>query len=98
MPEVVIIGGGITGLTAASRLLGRNIGATVFEGRECAGGGVRTPVRDGFLAEHGPNSILVTSPVITGLIGDAGLAGRVVSPGEEGKKRFIVPDARPVRP
>jgi len=96
MPEVVIIGGGITGLTAAYRLLGRNIGATVFEGRECAGGVVRTTVRDGFLAEHGPNSILVTSPVITGLIGDAGLAGRVVSPGEEGKNRFIVRAGRPV--
>jgi len=96
MPEVAIIGGGITGLTAAFRLRGRGFGVTVFDGGQAPGGVVRTTVRDGFLAEHGPNSILVTSPAITALVADAGLAGRVVSPGAEGKNRFIVRGGKPV--
>jgi len=96
MSEVAIIGGGITGLTAAFRLSARGIGVTVFESGQVAGGVVRTSARDGFLAEHGPNSILITSPVIPGLIKDAGLDGRVVSPGAEGKNRFIVRGGRPV--
>jgi len=96
MAEVAIIGGGITGLTAAYRLHGRGIGVTVFDGGKEAGGVVRTTFRNGFLAEHGPNSILITSPLIPALIRDAGLDARVVSPGTSGKNRFIVRSGRPI--
>jgi oxygen-dependent protoporphyrinogen oxidase len=96
MKEVAIIGGGITGLTAAYRLRGRGLNVRVFEGAQGAGGVVRTTAREGFLAEHGPNSILITSPAITSLVHDAGLDARVVSPGAAGKNRFIVRAGRPV--
>ena len=64
MKPVAIIGGGITGLTAAFRLEQQGIPTALFEAADRVGGVIQT-VRDGeFLAECGPNTILETSPLI----------------------------------
>jgi oxygen-dependent protoporphyrinogen oxidase len=97
MPEVAIVGGGITGLTAGAVLKGRGIGVTLFDAQDRPGGVIRTTQRDGFLAEHGPNSILLTSPVIMDLVRELGLAGRVSAPGDVAKNRSIVRRGKPVR-
>ena len=59
-PSVAIVGGGITGLTAAFRLRQRNIAVTVYEAGDRVGGVIRSLRQDGYLAEFGPNSILET--------------------------------------
>ncbi len=94
---MAIIGGGITGLTAAFRLLRENIPVTLYEASARTGGVIQSVRRDGFLAEFGPNSILETSPRITELIRDLGLERcRLYSdPGAE--NRYIVRGARPVK-
>ncbi|MDA1232441.1 MAG: NAD(P)-binding protein, partial [Planctomycetota bacterium] len=49
--RVAVIGGGITGLAAAHRLVSRsdNVEVVIFEGSHRLGGIIRTEVADGFL-------------------------------------------------
>jgi oxygen-dependent protoporphyrinogen oxidase len=96
MSNVAIIGGGITGLTAAHLLKEKGVGVTLLDAQNRPGGVIRTTRSDGFLAEHGPNSILLTSPVIMEVIRDLGLGGRVLAPGDVSKNRFIARRGKPV--
>ena len=68
MNSIAIIGGGITGLTAAFRLKEKGIPVTIYEAGLRVGGVIQSVRRDGYLAECGPNSILETSPKIAALI------------------------------
>ena len=54
--QVVIVGGGITGLAAAHRLreLDPAVQITLIEGSARLGGVLHTQERDGFLVERGP--------------------------------------------
>ena len=97
MPNVAIIGGGITGLTAGHLLKKGGVGVTLFDAQDRPGGVIRTTRSEGFLAEHGPNSILLTSPVIMDLVRDLGLETRVAAPGDVAKNRFIVRGGKPLR-
>ncbi len=97
MPNVAIIGGGITGLTAGYLLRKKGIGVSVHDAQERPGGVIRTTRTGGFLAEHGPNSIMLTSPLIMDLVRDLGLGDRVCAPGDVAKNRFIVRGKKPHR-
>lgn len=97
MHSVAIIGGGITGLTAAFRLLRENIPVTVYEASGRTGGVIQSIRKDGFLAEFGPNSILETSPRITELIRDLGLESRRLYSDPGAENRYVVRGARPVK-
>jgi protoporphyrinogen/coproporphyrinogen III oxidase len=97
MKSVAIIGGGITGLTAAFRLKNLGLPVTVYEGGARAGGVIQSVRKNGFLAEFGPNSILETSPSITNLVVDLGLQKRRVNANREAAKRFIVRRKKPVQ-
>jgi oxygen-dependent protoporphyrinogen oxidase len=96
MKPVAIIGGGITGLTAAFYLKRRNIPVLLLEAADRVGGVIQTARRDGYLAEFGPNSILETSPVISDLVRDLGLESRRVYSDPSAEKRYVVRDKRPV--
>lgn len=97
MKPVAIIGGGITGLTAAFKLRQLGIPATLFEATDRVGGVIQT-VKDGeFLAECGPNTILETSPLIGELVRDLGLEDRRIYSNEQSENRYIVRDKRPVK-
>ena len=56
--KVLVLGGGIAGLTAANVLLARGAEVLLLEAGSRVGGNVRTIRRNGFLAESGPNSFL----------------------------------------
>jgi len=61
--RIAIIGGGIGGLALAFRLIeaGTPPGhITLFEARERCGGLIQSTRRDGFLIEHGPDSVIRT--------------------------------------
>ena len=97
MKPVAIIGGGITGLTAAFKLEQLGISTTLFEAADRVGGVIQT-VRDGeFLAECGPNTILETSPLIGALVRDLGLEDRRIYSSDQAGNRYIVRDKRPVK-
>ncbi len=94
--SVAIIGGGITGLTAAFRLMQAGVPVTLYEADRRVGGVIRSVQEGGYLAEFGPNSILETSPKISGLIRDLGLEPRrgYSDPGAE--NRYLVRGGKPV--
>src|SRR5207237_9014399 len=90
MNSVAIIGGGITGLTAAFRLRNKGVPVTLYEASERVGGVVQSIRRDGYLAECGPNALLETSPKIPALIRDVGLTEQLLYSDARAEKRFIV--------
>ena len=97
MKPVAIIGGGITGLTAAFKLTQVGIPVTLFESTDRVGGVIQT-VRDGnYLAECGPNTILETSPLIGELISDLSLGERRIYSSDQAENRYIVRNKRLVR-
>jgi protoporphyrinogen/coproporphyrinogen III oxidase len=88
--RVVIIGGGITGLTTAWWLQKAGIDVTVLEQEQAPGGTMRTVHKDGWLIESGPNSALETTPLFQTLFDDLHVRGEVVYANEIGTNRYIV--------
>ena len=84
MPHVVIVGGGLTGLTIAFRLkqLAPTLSVTVLESRDRPGGNIGTEDHDGFRVELGPNGFLDRSPSIPDLVRDLGLTGHLIAASE----------------
>lgn len=94
--RVAVIGGGVTGLTAATELRRAGLDVTVFE-RATRPGGVIAAVReDGWLRELGPNSLLEGTAEIAEFIDSLGLGPRRLYAAPEAKRRYIVRDGRPV--
>lgn len=82
--EVVIIGGGITGLAAAytlrqkSRDVGLPVRCTVVEKNGRWGGHILTDYVEGFVIEAGPDSILARKPSAIELCRELGIDGDLV--------------------
>jgi protoporphyrinogen/coproporphyrinogen III oxidase len=87
--SVAIVGGGITGLTAAWRLHCAGHKVTVFEKNSRVGGAITTIAKDGWLVEGGPNSLQETAEIAT-LIGELQLETVRRAAATTAKKRFIV--------
>ncbi len=90
MNSVAIVGGGITGLTAAFRLRQQGVPVTLYEAGDRVGGVIQSYREKGYLAEYGPNTILETSPKIGSLIADLGLASRRMHSDPGAEKRYLV--------
>jgi len=93
---VAVIGGGITGLTAAFYLKRAGIPVTLYDAASHAGGVIRSLRQDGYLAEFGPNTILETSPKVAQLVRDAGLESRRLDPAPGAEARYVVRYKRPI--
>ncbi|WP_027484646.1 protoporphyrinogen oxidase [Rhodanobacter sp. OR87] len=82
--HAAIIGGGITGLTAAFYLQRRleDMGSAprlaLLESEPRLGGKIRTTIRDGFLMEHGPDSFVASKKSAYQLVQDIGLENELV--------------------
>jgi oxygen-dependent protoporphyrinogen oxidase len=93
MKKIGIIGGGISGLTAAFLLKKKGFEATLFEKSERAGGNVRTVKLDGFLIEYAPNSLL-KSPRLVDLIRALDLEAEVLPAAKANKKRYVLQNGK----
>jgi oxygen-dependent protoporphyrinogen oxidase len=78
MARVVVVGGGISGLTAAHSLRARGVDVVVYEATANVGGNVRTLEKQGFLIDEGPDSWVVTKPFATELARELGLGDRLI--------------------
>ncbi len=97
MPRVVIVGGGISGLTLAYRLQRRAPDAEVIvlEERARLGGTIGTERRDGFQVEIGPNGFLDNKPFALALCRDLGLGDKLLAASEAARRnRFLFLDGR----
>ncbi len=92
--EVVIVGGGVSGLATAYYLKCRGIESTLIEKSERLGGLIKTDSVAGCTLEAGPDSYLSTKPAVTelarGLGAPGGEIGRdIISPNEAARRIFI---------
>mgnify|MGYP006276509765 CR=1 FL=1 len=88
--DVIVVGAGISGLTAAFKLQQRGCDVEILESGPRAGGVIGSVSRDGFLYELGPNSTLDTTPLINGLLSDLGIANERSNASAAANTRFIV--------
>lgn len=95
MQRIAIVGGGIAGLSAAHRLEREGYQPVVLEASGSVGGVIRSERTDGYLVEHGPNSIQAHSPLIERLIRELGLESRRVRASEAARTRYVVKDRHP---
>ena len=96
MARIVIIGGGISGLAAAHRLLELSPTSqiTLLEASARLGGTIRTDERDGFLLERGPDSFISEKPEAVALAKRLGIESRLVQTTHEHRRSFIVRNGR----
>ena len=93
---IAIIGGGISGLTAAYTLKQAGMEVTLFEKSSRLGGAMWSIEKDGYLIETGPNTILETSPKVTEIVTNLGLDAEKIYANEVSKTRYIVRGKKPV--
>ena len=77
--QVAIIGGGITGLSAAYELATRGVPFVLLEASDRLGGLVRTDRVDGFTIDAGADSMLAAKPAGIALCEELGLGPRLMS-------------------
>jgi oxygen-dependent protoporphyrinogen oxidase len=84
MSTVVIVGGGLSGLSLAYRLqqAAPQLEITLLERDNRLGGTIRTETTEGFRVEHGPNGFLDTKPTTVTLSRDLGLGDRLLAASE----------------
>ena len=75
---VAVVGGGISGLSAAYELHRRQTPFVLLERSGRLGGVIRTERTGGFTIDAGPDSLVVQKPAAIALCAELGLAGRLV--------------------
>lgn len=78
MIDIVIVGAGIAGLSAAWELVQRGRRPLVLEAQPRAGGVIRTEHVDGFVIDAGPDALLIQKPAAIALCRELGLGDRLV--------------------
>lgn len=96
MQDAIIIGGGISGLTAGYLLQQRGLDVSVIEKAAHPGGPIQSVRQEGYLVEKGPNSLLLPNPWVERLIDELGLAQQLQVSSPNANNRYIVRDSRPV--
>jgi oxygen-dependent protoporphyrinogen oxidase len=82
--RVVVIGGGISGLTTAYRLASAGVDVTVREASDRPGGKLGSTQVGDLRLETGADSFVARKPWAVDLCRELGLAGELVSPGAKG--------------
>ncbi|WP_326590584.1 protoporphyrinogen oxidase [Streptomyces sp. NBC_01294] len=80
-PHVVIVGGGIAGLSAAFHLRNEPVRVTLLEGSSRIGGKLSVSEVAGVAVDEGAESLYANRRKTTGLIKEAGLGDRIMSAG-----------------
>jgi protoporphyrinogen/coproporphyrinogen III oxidase len=95
MKRIAIIGGGISGLSAAfalekQRLAGASMEYVLFESSSRLGGVLLTERVDGCLLEAGPDSFLTEKPWASDLCRDIDLGDQLIGSNDADRKTFIL--------
>lgn len=94
--KVLVLGGGIAGLTAANVLRSRGAEVTLLESSPRVGGNVRTIRRDGFMAESGPNSFIAEEKELYDFLRESGVLEAAIDVAPAARKRYIVRGGKPL--
>ena len=100
MKRVVIVGGGVGGLTTALHLKDRasefpgGLEVQLLEASDRPGGNIRTDRVDGFIIEKGPNGYLDNVPTTPALVRRLGLEDQLQKADEAAAQRFLYRNGR----
>ena len=88
--ETIILGAGISGLTLGYYLHKKNKDFLVFDSNASNGGNISTKIKNGFICENGPNTVLLNNKSIKDLISDLELDEEIIYPNDNNNKRFLL--------
>lgn len=94
--RILVVGGGITGLTAAyylqKEIKDKNLpySITLVEKTDRLGGKIATEVKDGFVIEKGPDSFLARKQAIIDLTLELGMEDQLVGTNPRARKNYIL--------
>jgi oxygen-dependent protoporphyrinogen oxidase len=88
--RVVVVGGGISGLSAAYDLTATGADCTILEKQARVGGVIETRVTDGCTLECGPDSFLAAKPAALTLIKELGLEADVIGSNDHQRTTYIL--------
>jgi len=99
MKRIAIIGGGISGLSAAfslekARASGAELEYTLFEGGQRLGGCLSSDRIEGCLVEAGPDSFLTEKPWASTLSKELGIGDQLIGSNDAQRKTYIVVHGR----
>jgi len=92
--DVIVIGGGIAGLTAAWKLQRGGADVELLEADPSPGGNVQSEVLEGFRVERGPHTFMASADAIFELIDEVGLGEQLVASREAASARHIAREGR----
>jgi oxygen-dependent protoporphyrinogen oxidase len=94
MPDTLIVGGGISGLSAAYYLAKGGAAASILDPRPRLGGVIQTEHVDGCTLEAGPDSFLAIKPAAVELIRELGLADQLIGSNDHLRITYVRRDGR----
>lgn len=96
--RMAVVGAGITGLSAALRLVQQHddLRVHIFDASSQAGGSIHTERRDGFLIEHGADAFITNKPGGLQLCRDLGIMDQLIGTDEQHRRSLVVFRGRPV--
>ena len=89
MDHVLVVGGGLSGLSAAYQLEKDGARVTLVEREARLGGLLETRLVDDCRIEAGPDSFLAAKPAALELINELGLADEVISSNDHARRTFL---------
>lgn len=98
--RVVVVGGGLSGLTAAYRVVERaraarrDVDVVVLEAKDRVGGAIWTRRVEGFTVEGGPDSFITNKPWALDLCTSLGLGGQILGTDPQHRRSFVVRQGR----
>lgn len=90
----IIIGGGISGMSAAYYLHKRNQPSILIDNGPRLGGVIQTREVEGCTLEGGPDSFLAAKPEAMALIGELGMEGEVIGSNDHQRSTWILKNGR----
>jgi oxygen-dependent protoporphyrinogen oxidase len=90
LSRILVVGGGIAGLTAAYDLGRRGLEVLVLEEQERLGGLISTVTRDGFLMDGGPDAFLRAKPHARLLCEELGMASELIPTNPDRRRVYVL--------
>src|SRR5580658_7391971 len=94
MSRVIVVGGGISGLSAAYDLARAGVECLVLEKQPRLGGVIQTNSWEGCVLEGGPDSFISSKPEALALIRELGLENEVIGSNDHQRTTYIVKHGR----
>ena len=88
--SVVVVGGGISGLSAAYFLVNAGLRPVLIEKSGRVGGLIKTDLVDGCQLEAGPDSFIAAKPAVAELAKQLGIDDQIIGSNDERRRIFIV--------